>query len=31
MTAHRGTPLTGFEANCLAAVDHKPHVRDASQ
>jgi hypothetical protein len=22
MTAHRATPMTGFEANCLAAADH---------
>jgi hypothetical protein len=22
MTAHRATPMTGFEANCLAAIDH---------
>ena len=27
MTAHRATPMTGHEANCLAAADHFVAVR----
>jgi hypothetical protein len=27
MTAHRATPMTGYEAHCLAAADHFVAVR----